>query len=100
MSESVCPKCGAKKYCRADDEGVYHSDPDCFWTVFECGTSLHDNGETLIEWPTCLRRQLAQRDERIRELEAEVERLQARVEELERGILEYVREKLLLMAKD
>lgn len=44
--------------------------------------------------------QLAQRDKRIAELEAENEKLKARIAELERCILEYVRDNLLLMAKD
>ena len=66
MSEGKCPKCGA-------DEDWY----DMAVRHWSCGSSRNENMKYLSESGECLRRQLAQRDNRIAELEAEVERLKA-----------------------
>ena len=64
MSECKCPMCGA-------DEDWY----DMAVRHWSCGSSRNENMKYLSESGECLRRQLAQRDERIRELEDKVERL-------------------------
>lgn len=69
MSEGKCPKCGA-------DEDWY----DMAVRHWSCGSSRNENMKYLSESGECLRRQLAQRDNRIRELEAEVERLKDIIE--------------------
>jgi hypothetical protein len=58
-----CPKCGSIQG-RINPAGHFYT----------CGSKvIHGGGNTLIEGFDCLRNQLAQRDERIRELEEVVQ---------------------------
>jgi hypothetical protein len=72
MSEGKCPNCGA-------DEDWY----DMAVRHWSCGSSRNENMKYLSESGECLRRQLAQRDRRIRVLEEQNGALVAAVLQVE-----------------
>jgi len=70
MSEEKCPKCGAAWQSTSRSDLTSRE-----LTQWMCGTlRVDESGEMDTGW-LCLCNQLAQKDARIRELEAEVERL-------------------------
>lgn len=79
MSDPTCPGCGAEEYVRTDVGKQY----EC--VEYECGSRWWPNAPNRppLHRNVCFTRQLARRDERIKELEARALRMERALRTIE-----------------